>query len=831
MKVAPRLPAVAFLERRSRRQRMAALIVVVVYLAWRALRLAATVVLDRWWYDTVTDASVWSTRVGAQALLAVAAGALVLAVVGGSVWIAFRDGRRPELERHRLIERYHQRVGPAHHWALLALVAYVTWRAGSAAAGSWQQWLLFRHGGDLGEDVPRVGRDLGFFLFRLPFVAGVSELLRTVLLVALAVTAFAGVASGAIRWPGGGRRWSPVASLHLAVLAALLLAAHAAHLLLVARPSTALSRTGSFDGAGYTEVTVVRPAMLVAAVSAVALGFAVIVWARSGRWRPAAAIAAIAVAVHAVGLVALPSAVERFVVAPAVAERQLWSIDANLAATRAAYGLDAFETDGSALEAAAPELPVFGEAALPAALQVLTGTPGTRISDVDVVELAADGEPRLVYTAARTPSRDDLPESGWVQEHLVYTHGDGVTIAAADRADGEGRPVVLAADAVDGAAAPLYYGEGLDGWYAITATRRDETGGVTYTGPGIAMGSLARRTVLALAGGDPQPLLSSELTARSQLLYRRGLGDRLGELAPFLTFDPDPYAVVSAGHVVWIVDGYTTASTYPYAQYLTGAARSTFGDVNEVHLAVHATVDASSGEVHLVRADGGDDPLLAAWDSIFPGLIDDADTMPAELATHLRYPGALFTAQTAMLGRYHVDTAELLFNGTLRWAASPGVVDTVGGDAPAESPAVDVVAGGFSTVRAYNPGDGANPGSTRDLLAAMVVGDHGGTGRVTVLETADGALGPVAAQSAIEADPDLAQDLTLLNANGSQVQFGPMTPVRTAAGIGWARSIVVVGTGGSAVPRLFGVAVVVDGDVTVAPTLTDALAEVQPAAE
>ncbi len=162
----------------------------------------------------------------------------------------------------------------------------------------------------------------------------------------------------------------------------------------------------------------------------------------------------------------------------------------------------------------------------------------------------------------------------------------------------------------------------------------------------------------------------------SQLLYRRGISERLNALAPFLTFGTDPYAVVTDEGVTWVVDGYTTAATYPYSQF-TGLVGSS---VNYVRASVKATIDAYDGTVHLYRtaAGGSDDPVLDAWEDIFPGLVEPITDMPAELQAHLRYPPELLGVQNALIGRYHVDDAETLFNGTQRWSPSAAAAAQVG---------------------------------------------------------------------------------------------------------------------------------------------------------
>lgn len=843
---APRLPIIQFLEHRPRAQRIALVVAAGLVIGWQLLRAGAQALLDRWWLDTVTDAAVWQRRTAAQLQLGVGSGALVALLLGGSVWLVLRTARLDHGRSHRTWQRYHERVGPAHTWALIAVAVYLTWHIGRAGAGEWQAWLLFRHGGNLGIDVPEIGGDLGFHLFRLPFLTTVSSFVRQLLLLTIALVGFGHLASGALRLPGAERRSSPVAVAHLTLLAVAFLATQATHEVVVARAATATNRSGAFDGPGFTELYATRPALLVAALLTVATGFSIVVGSRRGRWKLPVAVGIVAVIAHVVGLLVVPFVVDRYVVAPAEAARQLWAIEHNLDATRAAYALDAVPTAGADLHEGltadeqatvaaglSGSIPLFGTTQLASALQVQVGTAGTRIVDVDLAPYEIAGDARPVYTAARSASRADLPERGWVQEHLVYTHGDGVVAFAADVVDADGRPDVRSLPQLGGALhAPLYYGEGLEGWYAIAGTRRQEYDGAVYAGPGVSISSLPRRLALALAAGEAEPLLTSELTSDSVLLYRRGLRERVESIAPFLTLDSDPYAIVDGGRVTWVIDGYTTSSTYPYAQFMpAGRPPGTAlagGEQNYVRASVRVTIDAADGTVHLYRTDGGDDPIIDAWDEVFPGLFDDIADIPVGVADHLRYPADLFAVLTTMLGRYHVTDAEELFNGADRWAVSPAVATTVGGQPGGPAPSEDAFEDGrFSLTRTYGPGSSDNPTSSRDELAGLAIAAHGPSpGARLLAPTGETLLSPQVAQSAIDADPTLARDITLLNANGSHVEFGPMVPLVVGDGIAWARPITVIGTGTGSVPRLYGVAVVSDGLVGLGPTVADALAAI-----
>ncbi len=848
-------PIIGWLQRRPRWQWIIVGVAVGLYLLFNLLQFIAGLILDRWWYDSVTDASVWSTIVGAKLLLAVAAGAVTLLVLGGSIALTFRQQPIPRPELGALTRRYGDRMGPAHRWILIGVVAFLTIRIGAAAVGQWQSWLLFRYGSHVGQRVPEVGGDLGYYLFDLPFLVTLSSWIRQLLLLTLLLTAFCYAVSGGLRLPIGGRKSSRAALAHLGLIAAFLAAAQALDYVFVRRPGLTTSTGGSFVGAGYTELHVLVPAAWILGGVALVTGFLLVDGARRGKWRPALVAMGVWLVLQLVLGVAAPMLVQRYIVAPAEAARELPYLTHNLEATRDAFRLDAIDqaqaplddglggdkTASAALAGDLSRVPLFDVAQLPDALQVLAGTTATRITDVDLDRYRIEGENRPVFLAPRNASRGDLPERGWVQLHLVYTHGNGVVTAPANLPDPDGRPDV---DALATTLAPerseLYFGENLAGWYAIVGTKRVEQDGAKFDADtGIPLSSLWRRGVLSLSTGEIEPLFSAELTSDSQLLYRRDVVERLQALAPFLTFGNDPYPVILNDRVVWVLDGYTTSASYPYSQYigLGNVPVAAGGGVNYLHGSIKATVDGYDGTVHLYRTAeaGANDPVLDAWDKIFPGLVEPISAMPTELVEHQRYPEAQIQAQSALLGKYHVSDAETLFSGTERWspslAASTGVGKPASGSAPAVSlfmPGADPVMGGhWSANLPFSPGTSPTSSTARDELAAMAVADHDDyeTMRLLDVETEPGEAiaTPAVAQSAIDADPDLSRLFTLLNANGSTVQYGPMTPVLADDALVWVRSIIVTATANRTVPRLYGVVAVSDGLVGLGDTAAQAL--------
>lgn len=729
------------------------------------------------------------------------------------------------------------------------------WTIAGAGAARWQGWLVFRSARSLGVAAPEVGYDLSYHLFRLPFLSVVFAWLMSMLAVAFVMATCLLLLSGSLRFPIHGRRSSAGGLRLLAGVAAAWMFVRAADYWFVKYPALASRRDGRFHGAGYAQLhapgLALRPLAIAALVTAVLL----VVYAAGrlpSRW-VMSGVVVVGVA-HLVLVVIAPIVIQRLVVLPAEADREFPYLEHNLAGTQTAYGLDTVEFgteslyDGTTDATEVDRLPLFDTRQLADPLQVLQGTRGTRITDVDLDRYDLDGRTEPVYVAARDSAATELPEQGWVQKHLVYTHGDGVVVSRADELNSAG--VLDFADATSELRLDqpdLYFGQGLEGWYVLTGTKRDEVGDNAFSADtGVAIDSVWRRFVAGVALGDFNLIASSELTDDTQLLFRRSLRDRIEAIAPFLTVDTDPYPVIVDEHVVWVIDAYTTSNTYPYSQYAetNGLAPlsplSSGPPFNYMRRAAVVTVDGYDGTVHVYRADGasgtgrtvGNDPILDAWDRILPGVLEDPASLPSAIARHLRYGDDLFTVQTNMLGRYHVDGAETLFNGSAAWLVSPSAgvsaEDTSGGPSTAVTSFAGTADGaGWVSYRAFSPGASGNPSSAREELAAIAIGDHDtGRLRVITIDSRDGRqiTSPRVAQSLIAADPEVSQLFTLLNANGSKVLFGPMTPILTNDSLVWIRPVVVVSSTAGATPRLQSVLAVSDGTVGRGDTASEAIA-------
>ncbi len=862
-----RAAIVSFIENRSRPQRTLMLIVAALAATVFSLRAIAQQALNLWWFRSVSDVPIWRTNMLARVQLGALAFTVTLCVVGTSVWWAQRIGTA-EVDRAkgRWLKWYQAKVGPAHGWLVIgAPVLFALWETRRVAT-KWQVWLLFQKGRSTGIKVPDMGGDVGDYLFKLPFWDLMTTWLSWMLVGAIALSLLVYLVNRRISLTHFVSRSEQAAVAHMSVLLGLLCIVKAVDFLVVQRMSLAMSTSGAFVGAGYTELTVQRTTLYTLTLIGFLVGGICLANVRWRLRRLAVLAAALWGIVAVMGLYFMPGVILRLRVAPqeAIVERPY--VENNLEATSTAYSLTeiihrsledaptptpSLQVDGSAgsAEGIPARVPLLDANLYAPTFQVLEGRTAVKIANVDTDRYPIDGKSRPVLLGARSPDAQGLPQAGWEQKHLVFTHGDGLAVAPADEVRADGRPDFdILADQIPIKRPELYFGEGVQGWYAIVGTGRAQQNGATFEADtGMAINSLWRRGTLALTQAELDPLFSDYITDDSQLLYRRGINERLHAMAPFMKWGSDPYPVVTNGRITWVIDGFTTASTYPNSQFADTTGLAPDSDLNQgrfnyIRSSVKATIDAYDGTVTMYRTDrqGANDPILDAWSRIYPGLFTPIDEMPAGLKSHLRYSVDLLKVQTQMLGRYHVTDPDLFLDGSRNWVVSAdtgsapeGTSSTPGGIPPVPQVLDTATSEGprWMTVRPFNLGSAANASSPRAALSAFALADNddaellelwtvpnpNGSDRQRQLG------GPSVVQAAINGDTELSQQFNLLSAGGSKVSFGAMTLVPNGKDVVYVRPVYVIATGTDATQQLVEVLAYTDGLVGRGATLDEAL--------
>ena len=650
----------------------------------------------------------------------------------------------------------------------------------------------------------------------------------------------------------------------------------------LARYELTTSDRGAVDGATYTDVKAQLPATnLLILISLLAVILLVVNIRRRGWVLPTLAVGLWAFVAVVVGSI-YPAVIQNFRVEPAESEKEAPYIERNISATRNAYGLDEIDEvqltdfdnsitadDLKSNSETVRNIRILDPLVVQATFDRLQGEREFyRVSDVlDTERNEVNGETTQVLLGARELNLNET--RSWENQHVAFTHGYGLALAAVSRVKGSGDPDFLIGDlpvAIDESMnltldrPQIYVGENLGGYAVLGASRNEvdytdenqQTLAVRYEelggDGGVGMGSLFRRLAFALRFGQIEPLISNFVTEDSKVMFVRDVRERVEKLAPFLHFDADPYPVLDNGRIIYMIDGYTTTDRYPYAQNAPVAElprksglRHSF---NYVRNSVKATVDSFTGEVIFYIVDS-QDPLINAYQRAFDGLFKPIDDMPASLIEHVRYPEDLFRVQTELWGKYHVDDTENFYQRAAEWAVSqdPGrtgegaanlaIVNEqgirIGSRDMRMAPYRTIVElpdsneAEYVVLRAFVPLDEED---TRKELAAFIVGrsDKDNYGKLAVYRPPSSNFdGPALAEERIRNDEEVASLQTLLSQRGSTVLFGELLLVPIEDSILYVRPLYVQAEGDSTVPELVQVIVAVGEDVVMADSLQDAL--------
>lgn len=845
--------------RKVQRGLVVAAVLALIWIAWSTL---AVVYFDHEWFGSVRAGVVWRQRIWSKAVLGFLGCAWIAVAVGAQLRVA--HATTDDTARNLFANRYRRYVG---RWDLplkIGVVAYAVWRFGVPFAERWGQWMLFRHAADNAGTDPVFGRSVGTYLYRAPFLTSVFDIVIAGLFLGLAMAAATYLVNGGVKvrgvFPVG---LNPAAARNLGVSAGLLMIVYAVKAMTVGRIWLVETKSPLFTGAGWVDANVRSPSYLFGGIALVAAGALVIFGATRARWKLVAATLG-ATGVVAAGLVAVvPRIAQRTLVDPERAVREATYVTANRDATLDAFGLSeefssyspdksvAPKNSAAAATASLSRAPIFDPALVRPTIQTLRGKQNFTVGSVSIDRYPTANGTRSVMLAPQMVDRAKLSGS-WEDAHVVYTHGYGMEAAWADSATEAGRPQSI--DLSSGGTTPslrlsnpsMYYGPGLEGWYAVVGTNREEMGGRDYAGAadtGVGLGSLFGRLVAATKYQDPALVLSSYITEDSLVLDRRSPNERLASIAPFLDLAAPPTPVIADGRVVWMADLLTTTAWYPNSQMYTINVEAGPKTVNYAKASVKATVDAADGTVHLYRLDRstgdiskGGDPLLDVWQKAFPGLIEPQSEMPDVIAEHLLYPSTLLSLQAQILGHYRISNPSELVDGSRDWAVAPNPGRAVaspgtGTMTPVSAflPAGNDAAPAFNETLPMVPGAG---GGTRPRTAALLTASQDGStyGDLALEEFPASASGggtvdsPVAIQRTIESDARISWQLTQLNQSGSAVEFGQLVMVPAEGTAIAIRPIYIRGTGADGFQRLLGVAVVRDGTAVLAPDIGQGLA-------
>ncbi|WP_336645079.1 UPF0182 family membrane protein [Microbacterium sp. USHLN186] len=832
------------------------------------------------WFDQLDFARVLTTQWIATATMFVI-GFLGMALpIFLCIQLAYR--LRPVYVRlSSQLDRYQEVIEPLRRLAMWGMPVFFGVFAGFAAAGNWKTAWLWANGVSTDTLDPQFGVDTGFYLFAMPFYSALLAFVSAVLLLCLIITALVSYLYGSVRIGQRELRISKPARIQLAVLAGVYLAVQAVSLWLD-RYLTLVQPEGRITGAAYTGVNATIPGLAILSIIAAVVAVLFLVTAVIGRWRfPLAATALFVVASLVVGI-GYPWVVTTFQVKPNENAYQAEFYDRSIASTKEAYGVADMEvTPFTATTDTAPGQ-LRADAETTASVRIMDPaiiSPTVRqlqqyrsyyqfAPELDVDRYEIDGKSQDTVVSVRDL---DLTKLGggdsWNNRAAVYTHGYGLVALAGNQRTDDGEPVFLESgiptsgflSKSEDFQPRVYFGESSPEYSIVGAPKgtdpveidypRGQDGAsdtkTTFEGDGgPRIGNTFVKLLYAMKFQSEQILFSNLVNSESQILYDRDPKVRVQKVAPYLTLDNDPYPSVVDGRIVWIVDGFTTSASYPYSKTVslrdaiadsrTPASVVSFDNINYIRNSVKATVDAYDGSVKLYAWDD-EDPILKAWQKVYPSTIEPISKMSADLMSHVRYPTDLFKVQRDVLGVYHIDDARSFAQEDNRWQTpdDPRAKDRLQPPYYLSMQMPGQNEPRFSMFSTFIPA--AQQGESREVLMGYLAVDSDagstagkkaeGYGKLRLLEidTNTTVPGPGQVQNTFDSDTEIANKLNVLTLGKSDVKYGNLLTLPVGGGLLYVQPVFVQSSEGTKLPNLRKVLVAFGDRVAFEDTLTEAL--------
>ena len=802
-------------------------------------------ITDWWWFQEIGYGIVFTRELVTRSLLFLVVGGLT----AGFLYLNLRIAQRG-LVPNPVVLRFIQsapRVDITRPLKRLSLPVslFLGLVAGLVATPAWGLVLRLLYATPFGVSDPIFSRDIGYYVFTLPGIAAVLGFLSTLVVISLLPLIPIYALRGDIVLAPRRLSIEPSAGMHMATLLAAAFVLTAFRLWLVDIPSLLYSTTGPLVGASYTDLHATLPALRVSAIAAVLAAGAILLGGMRQRL-PGYAFAAIGgyIALAAVGRGLVPMVMQKFVVAPTELTRETPYLRHHIAATRQAWGIDSVEVRELAGEANLTLADIKANASTIENVRLWDRDPLLMtfgqlqeirtyydFVSVDDDRYQIDGRYRQVLLSPRELNPASLPTRTFINEHLTFTHGMGITLSPVNQVTPEGLPVLFIKDLPPVSTVSLkltrpqiYYGE-LTNSYVFTGTKQrefDHPSGeanvyTAYQGKGgVPVGNVLRRALLAAHFGSSKILFSGDITSSSRVLYNRTVADRAKKALPFLLFDGDPYIVIAGdGTLKWILDAYTATSRYPYAEKLRDGT-------TYLRNSVKLVIDAYDGSL-AAYVSAPSDPLIRTYARMFPGIFSPMDSMPADLRAHIRYPDGIYRIQTSLYTTYHMEAPEDFYHREDQWqiptlAEGEGAVPFMRHiimRLPEEKNAE------FIYMVPFTP-------RGKDNLAAWMVarndGDVYGKLRVYRLSRQSLVFGPRQIVNRINQNTEIARQVSLWDQRGSQVIRGDLLVIPIGESVLYVQPLYLRAEGGR-IPELKRVIVAYQNQVVMQETLEGALAD------
>lgn len=765
----------------------------------------ATFYTDFLWFDSLGFRDMFVKRLTVRAVV-FAAAFVVAALVLLVNWHAARNRALRASTGEALLGDSRSR------WVINGAGLVLAFLFAAAAAGTWEEVLLYLNAEPFGLVDPIFGRDAAFYIFTLPVFRFAHSWLLTLLIVAL-IGLFLIYGTANLAELQRDRRQMFASSAlrrHAAALGGLLLLLWAAGYVFDIF-NLLYSDRGVAFGASYTDLRAtlwaLRLQLVFMGLAALAVFYNVLrpnvrlPLITGGLWLAASVIVG--------GL--LPGILQRYVVEPNELTLEAPYIQYNIDFTRFAFALDQVETrDFGEVADLQPQdlldnedvlrnIRLWDWRPLEQTYRQLQGLrPYYDFSDVDVDRYTIDGKQRQVMLGTRELDKSKLPAPSWVNRNLEFTHGYGIVMNPVNEVTRDGQPQFFIKDfppqsrvEIEVTRPEIYYGELTDDTVYVSSGRQEfnypsgnENVYTNYSGTGgIVLDSFLKRLAFAMRQSDPNVLLTDDITPTTRVQYRRQIQDRVRELTPFLLLDQDPYLVVTnEGRLVWMQDAYTASADFPYSTPLRvtetpSAATATNGqfdrlhNVNYIRNAVKVVIDAYDGDVTYYLSDPTD-PIITSYARAFPGVFRPFEEMPADLRAHVRYPEDLFNVQSHQYITYHMQDVRVFYNKEDLWQIPTEI--TSSGEGQIEPYYVTLPLPGsdepeYLLIMPFSP---ATKNNMIGWMAARNDPEHYGQLIVYELPKQELIFGPIQVEGRIDQEPVISQQFSLWDQRGSNVIRG-----------------------------------------------------------
>ena len=725
----------------------------------------------------------------------------------------------------------------------------------------WYKWLEFRNSVPFNEADPIFNQDISFYVFKLPFYQGLLSVGYTLLFILAASTVLYSLLIIAeknrehkqfdmqdIQFKGFFSQLWATFRVQLSIFAAVFFVMLAASMYLK-RFSYLYDASGIVYGATYTDVHILIPFYLIMAGLCLLAALATLYFGLTKKIKPLLITAALLIVVN-LGGVLVGVIVQNYIVSPNEYSKQSEYIGYHITNTQKAYNIDDVEVKEYDVQENISSTDILNNLTtinnipvndyLPA-IDTYNSIQGIRpyyqFIDVDVDRYNLNGVYTEVFISAREMNNTLLDTSAqtWINLHLKYTHGFGIVVSPVNAVTVTGQPVLISQDIpakttyseLNTTQERIYFGESTD-TYAVVNTKTDEFDYPSgdnnmenqYDGTAGIPLTLYNRIAFSMSNATLKFLLSSDVTSDSRIIINRNVVQRVEKIAPFFTYDNDPYLVTVDGKLYWIVDALTTSDKYPYSE-------PTSDGYNYIRNPVKVVIDAYNGDVTYYLVDPTD-PIAASYAKIYPDLFKSYDEMPSEIKAHLRYSEDLFSVQADMYATYHMSNTTVFYNKEDVWNIAKQYYQT-SNEAVAVNPTYLIMklpdrSEEFLLVIPYTP-------QNKDNMVGWMAGvcDGADYGKLIIYKFGKSNLiyGPMQIEQRIDQDTTISPQLTLLSQQGSTVLRGNLMTIPIEDSILYIEPIYVKSSGSdSSLPEVKKVIVGYADRIVMADTIDEALSQI-----